>query len=132
MAAADLVREFIDESKEQPATLADAHELLSGALAARDEADSILARHAKHWDMSRLALVDRNILRLAAAELLDRQTPPKVVISEAIRLAREFSTADSGRFVNGVIDAVLKELQADDPADDAASANPQSSIRNPQ
>lgn len=127
--AAELVRQFIDDSDEQPATLAAAHELLTVALACRGDCDDVLARHAKHWDLPRLALVDRNILRLAVSEMRGGQTPPKVVITEAIRLAREFSTADSSRFVNGVLDAVLKEFQAD--ANPAEPGNPNSEIPTP-
>ena len=80
--------------------------------AQREESDRILARNAHHWDLSRLALVDRNILRLAVAEMRGGQTPPKVALSEAIRLAQEFSSAESPRFVNGVLDAVMKEILA--------------------
>ena len=86
-------------------------ELLTSALASRDRCDTSLTRHARHWRLGRLALVDRNILRLGVCELLDGQTPPNVVIVEAVRLAKEFSTAESPRFVNGVIDAIAKDIQ---------------------
>jgi N utilization substance protein B len=122
--AAELVAQFIDDSKEPPETLAAAHKLLARAEAAREESDRILARHTKHWDLPRLAMVDRNILRLAVAEMRGGDTPPKVVISEAIRLAQEFSSAESPRFVNGVLDAVMKEMQAS--ASDAARSQDQS------
>ena len=137
--AMDLVRQFIDDSDEQPSALTAAHKLLDSAFAHRAESDELLARHAKHWDLSRLALVDRNILRLAASELRDRQTPPKVVITEAIYLAREFSTSESARFVNGVLDAVMRELgsdlsSADEPSPPAdenpAPPDPNSEIPN--
>jgi len=137
----DLVRQFLDDSKEQPPAIAAAHKLLVEAFARRSDCDELLARHAKHWDLSRLALVDRNILRLAASELRLGQTPPKVVITEAIQLAREFSTSESPRFVNGVLDAVMREVQAappqragppQEPTEPPASPNPQSEIRNPQ
>jgi N utilization substance protein B len=110
--AAELVAQFIDDSKEPPPTLAAAHKLLAATTAQREESDRILARNAHHWDLSRLALVDRNILRLAVAEMRGGQTPPKVALSEAIRLAQEFSSAESPRFVNGVLDAVMKEILA--------------------
>jgi N utilization substance protein B len=116
--AEELVGQFIDDSREPPQTLAAARTLLAAANAAREESDRILARHARHWDLSRLALVDRNILRLAVAEMRSGRAPPKVVISEAIRLAMEFSSADSPRFVNGVLDAVMKEMTASRPAAD--------------
>jgi len=119
--ALDLIEAFIADSKESPQAQAAAGELMRGCLARRDECDAMLARHARHWDLSRLAMVDRNALRLAAHELLSGRTPYKVVISEALRLAREFSTADSPRFVNGVLDAVARELRRD--AGDAADNN---------
>jgi len=78
-----------------------------------DDIDDLLVRHARHWELSRLALVDRNILRLGVCELRRGRTPLKVVISEALRLAQEFSTAESPRFVNGVLDAVAKEIAGD-------------------
>ena len=92
----DLLEEFLRDSREQPRAIA--------------AADELLARHARHWELPRLALVDRNILRLAAHEMRSGAAPPKVVITEAIRLAREFSTAESPRFVNGVLDAVAREI----------------------
>jgi N utilization substance protein B len=111
--ALDLVRHFIDDSNEEEDTLAAAHKLLEETRAQLADCDRVMTRHAKHWDLSRLALVDRNILRLAVSELRTGQVPPKVVINEAIRMAKEFSTAESPRFINGVLDAVLKEMVQD-------------------
>lgn len=87
-----------------------AMKLLRAAFDGRVASDAFLSRHARRWELPRLAMVDRNILRLAVHELRLGEAPPKVVISEALRLAREFSTAESPRFVNGVLDAVAKEL----------------------
>ena len=106
--AIGMVNHFIDDSDEDKGILYSAHKLLDETSASREDCDRVLARHAKHWDLPRLALVDRNILRLAVCELRGGVTPPKVVISEAIRLAKEFSTAESPRFINGVLDAVMK------------------------
>jgi N utilization substance protein B len=137
----DLVRQFIDDSDEQPPALAAAHQLLAEAYAHRGDCDELLTRHAKHWDLSRLAMVDRNILRLAVSELRGRQTPPKVVITEAIQLAREFSTSESPRFVNGVLDAVMREIQGaspqqaapgQEPTEPPVSPSPQSGIQDPK
>ena len=111
--ALGLVEQFIDESKDPLAVRQLAHTLLLAALADRDECDRVLARHAKHWDLPRLAMVDRNILRLGASELHAGHTPTKVVINEALLLAKEFSTAQSPRFINGVLDSVAKEIAAD-------------------
>ncbi len=112
--AMTMVERFIADSKEPPETLTAARGLLQNTCDRQQQCDELLARHARHWDVGRLALVDRNILRLAACELLEGKTPPKVVIAEALRLSQEFSSAESPRFINGVLDAVLKELHGRD------------------
>lgn len=105
------VERFIDDSHEPPETLAASRVLLKEVFRDRAECDLLLVRHAKHWDLDRLALVDRNILRLAVHELRSSRAPYKVVISEALRLAQEFSTTESPRFINGVLDAAAKEIR---------------------
>ena len=107
----DLAVEFIRESRETPGALAEAEEMLQQAFAVRQRADALLAGESQHWEVGRMALVDRNILRLALWELLAGATPKKVVIAEAIRLAQEFSTAESARFINGVLDAAARRIQ---------------------
>ena len=73
----------------------------------------MLASAASHWDVSRMAVVDRNILRLALYELIEQpEVPARVVIDQAIELGREFGAADTPQFINGVLDAVWKQ----DPA----------------
>jgi N utilization substance protein B len=75
--------------------------------------DPIIERHSQHWRLERLAVIDRLILRMAIWELQhEPETPPAVVIDEAIELARTFGTDESVRFVNGVLDAVRKSLGA--------------------
>ncbi len=106
-----MVRDFIKDSSEPDDTLRAAEQIIEECFSICDKCDELLARHARHWELSRLALVDRNILRLAVYELLEGKTPPKVAISEALRLGQEFSSAESPRFINGVLDAVLKELE---------------------
>lgn len=106
----DLMMDFIGDCNASPNTIASARNLLSGALADTDRCNEFLKRHCRHWGLERLALVDRGILRLAVHELLTAQAPPKVVIAESLKLAREFSTAESPRFINGVLDSVVKEL----------------------
>lgn len=102
---------FLADSHESDATLGAAREFLRSTWNRRDEIDAILARHARHWDLARLAMVDRNILRLSVCELQSKPTAGKVVISEALMLAEEFSTAESPRFVNGILDAVYKDFR---------------------
>jgi transcription antitermination protein NusB len=87
--------------------------LLTGVLAKREDLDTVIAKAAPDWPLDRIAPIDRNILRLGLFELLfaDRsQVPAKVAINEAIELAKTFGGDSSGRFVNGVLGAVYKEL----------------------
>ncbi len=86
-----------------------AKELVEGTLAHCDEIDPELEQQTAHWRFDRLAAVDRNILRLALYELLHHQdTPPAVVIDEAIEVAKKFGAEESPRFVNGVLDGFVK------------------------
>jgi N utilization substance protein B len=87
----------------------DALRLATDAWQARESSDSWIARLAPQWPPKRQPGVDRSILRLAVHELTSGQTPPKVVIDEAIELAKNFSTEQSPGFVNAVLDSVLKE-----------------------
>lgn len=85
--------------------------LIQGALEHREEADGLIKKHAKNWELHRIAAVDRNILRLAIFEMLHRDDiPPVVSINEAVDIAKKFSTQDSGKFVNGILDKVKGEL----------------------
>jgi len=85
--------------------------LIRGAVEHRDEADDLIRKYAKNWDIKRMAAVDRNILRLAIYEMLHRDDiPPVVSINEAVDIAKRFSTRDSGKFVNGILDKVKGEL----------------------
>lgn len=88
-----------------------AEPLLRGTLEHRDQIDAEIMRHAKNWEIQRMAVVDRNILRLAVYEMLHREDiPPVVSINEAIDIAKRFSTDDSGKFVNGILDKVKGDL----------------------
>lgn len=85
--------------------------LIRGALDKRDELDAVIVKHAKNWALDRIAAVDRNILRLAIYEMLFREDiPPVVTINEAVDIAKRYSTEDSGRFVNGILDKVKLDL----------------------
>ena len=104
------VQGFIDQATEVPRVREMAYFMAKSAWAFRVTADEWLGRIAPQWPVYRMAVVDRNVLRLAMWELVNYPgTPPKVVLDEAIRLGKEFSTAESGSFVNGIMDAVLKE-----------------------
>ena len=81
--------------------------LIKGCLENRGEADELIKKYCKNWDLNRIAVVDRNILRLAIYEMLHRDDiPPVVSINEAVDVAKRFSTEDSGRFVNGILDKI--------------------------
>ena len=83
--------------------------LVAGTLARREEIDQLIARHANNWQINRMAVVDRNILRLGAYELLFvEDVPPKVSLNEAIELAKRFGDEESSKFVNGILDAIHK------------------------
>jgi transcription antitermination factor NusB len=102
-----------------------AHDLIEGCWGHRGELDARIAAVAENWDIHRMAFVDRNVLRLATYELLFLDdVPPKVAINEAIDLAKRFSTADSGAFVNGILDRIRMESERT-----AGGADPR--IRNP-
>ena len=89
-----------------------AESLFLRTLGRADELDTLIARHAENWDLARIALVDHLVLRMAVCEFLTfEDIPPKVTINEAIDIAKRFSTEKSGKFVNGILDAVLLELQ---------------------
>lgn len=81
-------------------------------LESAEEADGVIKQHTKNWEISRIALVDRLLLRMAICEILFfEDIPPKVTINETIEIAKRFSTANSGKFVNGILDAILITLQ---------------------
>ncbi len=85
-------------------------DLSQKAFSHKEEIDKLIGRMAKHWELRRIATVDRNILRLAICEIFwFPDIPPKVSINEAIELAKKYSTRESGRFVNGILDSVAKE-----------------------
>lgn len=90
-----------------------ASSLVRGTLQTRDELDRIIKEVAQNWDLSRMATIDRNILRLGTYELLHREDiPPKVSINEAIELGKRYSTAESGTFVNGILDHIKSGFAA--------------------
>jgi transcription antitermination protein NusB len=94
-----------------------ANRLFHGAVAAAPEIDEIIASRAAHWRMDRMAAVDRNVLRMAIYEMVHcRETPPVVVINEALEIGRRFSGDESVQFLNGVLDSVRKEIETPHPA----------------
>jgi transcription antitermination protein NusB len=77
----------------------------------KDRIDGLISKHAKNWRLERMETVDRNVLRLAVAEMLMQDgTPASVIINEAIEIARRYSVAGSGEFVNGLLDSIRIEI----------------------
>jgi transcription antitermination protein NusB len=97
-------------SEEQPGRDPFVSELVQGTIQHLAEVDERISRHAEHWRMERMPAVDRNILRLSVFEMTHLGTPAAVAIDEALELARKFSNEESVQFVNGVLDAVHREL----------------------
>jgi transcription antitermination protein NusB len=101
--------------------------LLEAAEARRPEAERLVAEAARGWSIERMAMVDRLVLQLATAELLDPDGPPvPVVIDEAVELAKTYSTDSSGGFVNGVLSTVARTARPLERPTDAADAAPPS------
>ena len=93
-----------------PASRAFVERLVKGVLENRTLLDDTLQRYTHNWNVQRMGVVDRNVLRLALFEILIvREAPPPVIINEAIDLAKYYSNADSGRFVNGILDRAIKD-----------------------
>ena len=104
---------FWEGKKASPEAKTFAEELVSGTLDHLESIDSVLRQGLEHWRLPRIAAVDRSVLRLAVFEFLNQpQTPPVVVIDEAIELAKRFGGDESGLFVNGVLDGIRKQLES--------------------
>ena len=104
------LQESIAEATEDPRVREMAYFMAKSAWGFRETADQWLTRLAAKWSVQRMAMVDRAILRLSVWEVVNySSTPPLVVLNEAINMAKEFSTADSGTFINGVLDTMIKE-----------------------
>jgi N utilization substance protein B len=116
--ADDLVRfywsELGDEDVEQ-ASQDFATRLATGTLSHLAELDERIRSRAEHWRISRMAIVDRNVLRLAVYEFLHEPTPRTVAINEALEIARRFSTYEATQFINGILDAIKRDLDEQFP-----------------
>jgi N utilization substance protein B len=88
-----------------------AEPLIRGVIEHREELDVRIRQYAKNWDLQRMAVVDRNVMRLAIYEMFHREDiPPVVSINEAVDIAKKFSTPESGKFVNGILDKIKGDL----------------------
>ncbi|MGE4357216.1 MAG: transcription antitermination factor NusB [Candidatus Omnitrophota bacterium] len=87
-----------------------ADSLIRGACMNLEKIDTLIKKHTQNWEISRMAVIDRNILRMSCFELDSmKDVPPKVVINEAIELAKKYGDVESPKFVNGILDKILKE-----------------------
>jgi N utilization substance protein B len=106
-----LEKTFWKSARAEDSTRTFANQLFEDAVAQATDIDSLITKLSENWQLDRLATVDRGILRLGISELRLGTAPPKVVIDEALELAKKFSSPESPAFLNGVLDAVYKTLE---------------------
>ena len=114
----ELVRDYwseLGDADTSPAAQEFATRLATGTLARLESLDERIRSRAEHWRISRMAIVDRNILRLAVYEFLHEPTPRTVAINEALEIARRFSTYEATQFINGILDAIKRDLDEEHP-----------------
>jgi N utilization substance protein B len=109
---AKLETKFWKGARAAEQTRAFANQLFEGAAHDSKELDELIAKHVENWRLERISAIDRAILRLALHEMRATDTPPKVVINEAVELAKKFSSDEAGGFVNGILDSYRKSLEA--------------------
>jgi N utilization substance protein B len=117
----ELARTFWSELSDgeiEPGAQEFATRLAIGTLANLEEVDERIRSRAEHWRITRMALVDRNVLRLAVYEFLKEPTPRTVTINEALEIARRFSSYEATQFINGILDAIKRDLDQELPEPD--------------
>jgi N utilization substance protein B len=108
----ELLADQTSRRSSQDETVEYARGLLAKTLENKDHLDTIIRSALENWDMERVSLVDRNILRFSLCEILYfPDVPAKVVVNEAIEIAHKYSSHDAGRFVNGILDRLLKQYR---------------------
>ncbi|MFM9963734.1 MAG: transcription antitermination factor NusB [Planctomycetaceae bacterium] len=115
-AKADTIRSMIAEELREPGLQEFAWSLFSGVMEWKAQIDRHLEETAANWQLSRMAPTDRNILRLGAYELLHTDTPHRVVIDEAVEMAKKFGSMQSFQFVNGILDRLVPDEKRSKPA----------------
>jgi transcription antitermination protein NusB len=107
-----IIENIAGDLQKQPESYEFAKQLILKVIEHTKELDDLIKQHAEHWEFSRIAIIDRIVLRMSICELLHfDDIPPKVSMNEAIEIARTFSTDKSDKFVNGILDAVLDDLK---------------------
>lgn len=114
------IGQFCERANAQAEILDFMRVLVEKVFAQAEEVDVLIKKFSDHWALERMSMVDRNILRLGICELVfTTSTPPKVVINEAVEIAKKFGTEDSPDFINGILDKVFKETIKDTPSQTA-------------
>ena len=109
--AKEFLRVFWELNPAKPEVVEYTSTLVSGTIEKRKRIDALISAHSSHWKIDRMPVTDRNILRLGTYELLEEPSvPSKVIINEAIEIAKKFGTTDSANFINGVLDSIFQEL----------------------
>jgi transcription antitermination factor NusB len=123
----DTLVEFVEGETDDKDVREFAIRLAKGTRRLQDETDRCLREVARNWDLKRMAVLDRNVLRMAVFELLHcPDIPPKVTINEAIEIGKKYSTANSGAFINGILDRVRLDLLEKQPDQTSDSGQAQS------
>jgi N utilization substance protein B len=138
----DIAEQFLESRLlHHPALVLFAQQLWQGVRTHRQELDVLLTKHSANWSVKRMATIDRNVLRMAAYEMIHGHVPGRVAINEAIEIAKRYGNQNSGQFVNGILDRILKEnlaaalpdvdSETDPESPDTNAGHPQSAESNP-
>ncbi len=108
----NLFARFAEHFSVEPEVLEYASQLATGMTSAAAEVDALIASNSAHWKISRMSLVDLNVMRIAVFEMkfMNPPVPPSVAINEAVEIAKKYGSTDSGGFVNGILDNVAKGI----------------------
>ena len=108
----DEVKQFLERSSGKDDVKNFAADLIANTIQHKNEIDDLLEKCSDNWALSRMAVIDRNILRLAACELFfHKNIPPKVVIDEAVEIAKKYGGEDSPEFINGILDRIKNDIR---------------------
>lgn len=100
-----------EDTEEASKSEAFAENILSGVLKYLTEIDNLIVKHLDNWSFERVTTLDKNLLRIAVYELLKTETPAPIIVNEAIEIAKRFCSENSGKFINGILNAVAGELE---------------------
>jgi len=116
----EVIKEYWKGKKASAKTKNYANWLVRGVISAKEKIDNIIEESSKNWRLSRMATVDRNIIRIATFELLSEQDiPSPIIINEAIEIAKKYGTEDSGQFVNGILDTIKRKVRKESENEDS-------------